>query len=158
MQKKWGFQRMKEQKYDNWTKNQEQKDNRDRLLFYIQPLIIVDGIGLILGLSIFFLSYLLPSLNIGFPIELRPEIFLYVDNSFEVLLMIFFYISEIPTIIFLLLTLIKIYAMIKSKIGVWESDRQMTFWKNIERSPIYFVFFCFQTLFIGIIITIILPF
>jgi len=149
---------MNKQKYDNWTKDQEQKDNRDRLLFYIQSFIIVDGIGLIVGLSIFFLSYLLPSLNIGIPIELRPEIFLYADNSFEVLLMILFYISEIPTLIFLLLTLIKIYAKIKSKIGVWESDRQLTFWKNIERSPIYFVFFGFQTLFIGIIITIILPF
>ncbi len=149
---------MNKQKYDNWTKDQEQKDNLDRLLFYIQPLIIVDGIGLILGLSIFFLSYLLPFLSIGFTIELRPEIFLYADNSFEILLMILFYISEIPTIICLFLILIKIYAMIKSKIGVWESDRQLTFWKNIERSPIYFVFFGFQTLFIGIIITIILPF
>ena len=146
---------MNKQKYDNWTIDQVQKDNQDRLLFYIQPLIIVDGVGLILGLSIFFLNYLLPSLNIGFPIELRPEIFLYADNSFEVLLMILFYISEIPAIICLFLTLIKIYAMIKSKIGVWESDRQLTFWKNIERSPIYFVFFGFQTLFIGIIITIV---
>ncbi len=79
---------MNKQKYDNWTKDQEQKDDLDRLLFYIYPLIIVDGIGLILGLSIFFLSYLIPSLSIGFPIELRPEIFLYTDNSFEVLLMI----------------------------------------------------------------------
>ncbi len=149
---------MNKQKKDDWTIDQEQNDNQDRLLFYIQPLIIADGIGLILGLSIFFLSYLLPSLNIGITIELRPEIFLYADNSFEVLLMILFYISEIPAIICLFLTLIKIYAMIKSKIGVWESDRQLTFWKNIERSPIYFVFFGFQTLFIGIIITIFLPF
>lgn len=131
-----GFSENEKGKIWNWTKDQEQKDNQDRLLFYIQPLIIVDGVGLTLGLSIFFLSYLLPSLNIGFSIELRPEIFLYADNSFEVLLMIFFYISKIPTT-----TLINIYAMIKSKIGGWKSDRQLTFWKNIEGSPIYFVFF-----------------
>jgi hypothetical protein len=128
------------------------------LLFDIRSLIIVDGLGLILGLSMFFLSYLLPSLIIGFPIELNPEKFLYADNSLEVLLMIFFYVSEIPTVIFLFLTLVYIYAMIKSKIGVWKSDRNLTFWKNIKRSPIYFVFFGFQTLIIGIIITIVLPF